>query len=325
MKIGMIGLGRMGYGMSERLLKGKHNVVAYNRSPEKTKSLAKKYNGATATFNYEQLLEKLPKKKIVWLMLPAGKPTDDAIKRLIRLMNKGDIIIDGANDFYKNAEKHSTMCKKKGINFFDCGVSGGVWGLKNGFTLMIGGPKSEFKFIEPFCKTLSPKKGYGYFGPAGSGHFVKSVHNIVEYTYLQGLAEGVELLSKKSPKINLKKATEVWKPASVIRSWLLDLTNTALNRKDFKIGIKGIRLVKMVKKKLEEVLSKHKAKVLIGTDYDFEACIVIKLLRENNIDLSATSSPSLIGVRVDLGPYRITTYTKIYDNIKKLREYAFNG
>ena len=165
-------------------------------------------------------------------MLPAGKITTEAITNLIKLMNKGDIIIDGANDFYKNAEKHAKLCKKKGVHFFDCGVSGGVHGLKNGYTLMIGGPKSQFKHIEPFCKALAPKEGYGYFGEVGSGHYVKSVHNIIEYTYLQGLAEGVELLDKKS--IDLKKATKVWGPASVINSWLLDLTNKALNKPDFK-------------------------------------------------------------------------------------------
>tara|TARA_Y100000310_G_C20698427_1_gene827401 strand:+ start:2492 stop:3391 length:900 start_codon:yes stop_codon:yes gene_type:complete len=237
MQIGFIGLGRMGLGMSERLIKNKFQIVGFNRSPERTKIFAKK--GGRPTYSVEELVEKLPNKKIVWLMLPAGKPTEDTIKKLIKLLKKGDIIIDGANDFYKNAEKHSKLCSKKGIHFFDCGVSGGVWGLKNGYTLMVGGPKSQFKYIEPLCKSLAPKKGYGYFGKAGSGHFVKSVHNIVEYTYLQGLAEGVELLNKKLPKIDIKKATEVWGPASVINSWLLDLTNKALNRKDFsKIGTK---------------------------------------------------------------------------------------
>lgn len=234
-QIGFIGLGKMGFGMSERLLRHKCQVVAYNRSSDKTKKLARK--GANAAFSYEELLEKLPNKKIVWLMLPAGKPTNDTIKKLIKLMNKGDIIINGANDFYKNAERHAKLCKKKGVNFFDCGVSGGIFGLKNGYTLMVGGPKKQFKYIEPFCKALAPVKGYGYFGPTGSGHYVKSVHNIVEYVYLQGLAEGVELLSKKSPKIDIKKATEIWIPASIIKSWLLNLTNKALNRPDFnKIG-----------------------------------------------------------------------------------------
>ena len=229
-QIGFIGLGRMGFGMSERLLRNKFKVVGYNRSPDRTKALSKK--GATPAYSYKELLEKLPSKKIVWLMLPAGKVTNNAVTDLIKLMNKGDIMIDGANDFYRNAERHAKLCKKKGINFFDCGVSGGVHGLKKGYTLMIGGPKSQFKNIEPFCKALAPKGGYGYFGDGGSGHYVKSVHNIIEYTYLQGLAEGVELLDKKG--IDAKRATAVWKPASVINSWLLDLTNTALNRPDFK-------------------------------------------------------------------------------------------
>ena len=232
MKIGFIGLGRMGYGMVERLLKHNFDVVAYNRSPQKVKQIAKK--GAIPAYNLKELVDKLPKRKIIWLMLPAGKPTGSIVKKLIKILKKGDIIIDGANDFYQNAEKHNKWCKKYKIHFFDCGVSGGVWGLKNGYTLMIGGSKSQFKRIEPFCKALSPKGGYGYFGPAGSGHFVKSVHNIVEYVYLQGLAEGVELLNKFKHPIKLDKATSVWGPASVINSWLLDLTTKALKRKDFK-------------------------------------------------------------------------------------------
>jgi len=232
MKLGFIGLGRMGFHMVERLLKHKIKVVAYNRSPEKVTKISRK--GAISAYSVEELIEKLPGKKIVWLMLPAGKATDAMIKKLLPLLNKGDIIVDGANDFYKNAEKHDKWCKKYGIYFFDCGVSGGIWGLKNGYTLMIGGPKKQFKHIEHFCRALSAKNGYGYFGNAGAGHFVKSVHNIVEYVYLQGLAEGVELLSKFKQPIDIVKATSVWRPASVVNSWLLDLTNTALKRPDFK-------------------------------------------------------------------------------------------
>ena len=225
----------MGFSMVERLLKHKVQVAAYNRSPDKTKQISRK--GAIPAYSIEELIKKLPDKKIIWLMLPAGKVTDINIKILIKKLNKGDIIIDGANDFYKNAEKHKKWCDKKGIHFFDCGVSGGIWGLKNGYTLMIGGPKNQFRKIEPIFRVLSPKNGYGYFGKAGSGHFVKSVHNIVEYVYLQGLAEGMELLSKH--KMDIKKATSVWGPASVVNSWLLDLANVALNRPDFKnIGTK---------------------------------------------------------------------------------------
>ena len=232
MKIGFIGLGRMGFHMVERLLKHKHKVVAYNRSSNKVHQIARK--GAIPAFSIEEMVNKLGGKRIIWIMLPAGKVTDMMIKKLLPLLNKGDIIIDGANDFYKNAEKHDKWCRKYGIHFFDCGVSGGVWGLKNGYTLMIGGPKIQFKHIQPICRALAPKNGYGYFGTAGSGHFVKSVHNIVEYVYLQGLAEGVELLNNFKQPIDAVKATSVWGPASVVRSWLLDLANIALKKPDFK-------------------------------------------------------------------------------------------
>ncbi len=232
MKLGMIGLGRMGYNMSLRLLNHKHKVVVYNRSQDKVRKIAKK--GAEPSSTIPGLVSKLGKKKIVWLMLPAGAITDATIKELLSLLNKGDIIINGANSFYKNAERHDKWCKKRGVYFFDCGVSGGVWGLKNGYPLMIGGPKSQYKHVKPFMKSLSTKNGYKYFGPAGSGHYVKSVHNIVEYVYLQGIAEGVELLSKFKHKIKLDEATEGWQDSSVVRSWLIDLTTIALRRPDFK-------------------------------------------------------------------------------------------
>lgn len=251
MKIGFVGLGRMGFGMVERLLKHNFDVVAYNRSPDKVKKIAKK--GAIPAYNLKELVNKLPKRKIIWLMLPAGKPTDKTIKKLLPMLKKDDIIIDGANDFYKNAEKHNKWCKKYKVHFFDCGVSGGILGLKNGYTLMIGGLKSKFSQIEPFCKALAPKNGYAYFGPAGSGHFVKSTHNIIEYIYLQGLAEGIELLKKFKYPIKLDKATSVWQPASVIKSCLLDLTTKALKRPDFKkigaeIGSVTIEELKKTKK-----------------------------------------------------------------------------
>ena len=232
MKLGFIGLGRMGFHMVERLLRRKVSVVAYNRSPEKTKKIARK--GAIPAFSVEELVNKLPGKRVIWLMLPAGKVTDAMMKKVLPLLNKGDIIVDGANDFYKNAEKHDKWCRKYSIYFFDCGVSGGIWGLKNGYTLMVGGPKSQFRYIEHFCKALAAKGGYGHFGNVGAGHFVKSVHNVIEYVYLQGLAEGVELLNEFKQPIDIVKATSVWKPASVINSWLLDLSNVALKRPDFK-------------------------------------------------------------------------------------------
>lgn len=231
MMLGFIGLGRMGFHMVERLLRQKAKVVAYNRTPDKVREIAKK--GAVPAFSVEELFSKLNGRKIIWIMLPAGEATDEMIKKLLPMMNKGDILVDGANDFYENAERHDKWCRQNGIHFFDCGVSGGIWGLKNGYTLMVGGPKEQFEYIEPFCKMLAAKDAYGYFGPVGSGHFVKSVHNIVEYVYLQGLAEGIELLDKFKHPIDIKKAASVWKNASVINSWLLDLANIALKRPDF--------------------------------------------------------------------------------------------
>ncbi|PIN81662.1 6-phosphogluconate dehydrogenase [Candidatus Woesearchaeota archaeon CG10_big_fil_rev_8_21_14_0_10_32_9] len=231
MRMGFIGLGRMGFPMTQRLLQHKIEVVAYNRSQDKVAEIEN--YGAMPSKDIDELIAKLPDQKIIWIMLPAGEVTDNTIKELLPKLKKEDIIIDGANDFYENAEKHAEWCKKYDVHFFDCGVSGGVLGLENGYTLMIGGPEIVFEKIEPLCKALAPANGYGYFGPTGSGHFVKSVHNIIEYVYLQGLAEGVELLSKFKHPIQLDKATKVWEPASVIRSLLLELTTQALQRKDF--------------------------------------------------------------------------------------------
>lgn len=232
MKLGMIGLGRMGFYMSVRLLKSKKKVVAYNRHFDKTKRLMR--YGAEGARSLEELVAKLGKgKKVIWLMLPAGKVTDDMIKQLLPLLKRGDIIINGANAFFKEVQKQDVWCKKRGIHLFDAGVSGGIHGLKRGYALMIGGPKSQFKYIEPFVKVLAPRKGYGYFGPVGSGHFVKSVHNIVEYVFMQGMAEGAELLRDFEHPIDVKKAFQSWQPASIVTSALLDWAVDALNRPDF--------------------------------------------------------------------------------------------
>jgi 6-phosphogluconate dehydrogenase len=230
MTIAFIGLGRMGYHMVERLLLAKHRVIAYNRSPEKVQSISKK--GAIAAYSLNELISKFKGRRIIWLMLPAGKVTDDTIKNLLPKLKKGDIIINGANSYYKNAQRQSKLCGKYGVHLFDAGVSGGIWGLKRGYALMVGGPQKQFKIIEPYCKTLAPKQGYGYFGAVGMGHYTKSVHNIVEYTMMQGLAEGVELLDKKG--IDYLKAAKTWQPASIVTSSLLDWMVDSLQRPDFK-------------------------------------------------------------------------------------------
>ena len=230
MKLAIIGLGRMGFSMVERLVKNKHQVVAHNRTKEKVDEIAKK--GAIPAYSLQEVVDKLDDKKIIWLMLPAGQITDDHIEKLLPLLKADDIIINGANSYYENAQRQSKLCSKSGVHLFDVGVSGGIWGLTRGYALMIGGPKAQFKFIEPFCKTLAPKEGYGYFGESGMGHYVKSVHNIIEYSFMQGLAEGVELLERK--KLDYKKAAKVWQPASIVSSALLDWMVDAFERPDFK-------------------------------------------------------------------------------------------
>ena len=250
MKLGLIGLGKMGFPMAERLVRSGIQVVAYNRSSEKVDRIARK--GAIPAYSIEDLVKKLPRPRVVWLMLPGGEPTNEMVSGLGKLLSKGDIIINGANDFYKYAQRHAKQLARRSIHYFDCGVSGGIWGNKNGFTLMVGGPKQVFRKIEPALKALAPKKGYGYFGEVGAGHFVKSVHNCIEYVYLQGLAEGVELLAR-GDAIDIKKVIRVWQPASVIRSWLLDLTYNALNRKDFKEL--GTEIKSVTIKELEQTIT----------------------------------------------------------------------
>ncbi|MGB0757279.1 MAG: NADP-dependent phosphogluconate dehydrogenase [Patescibacteria group bacterium] len=233
MTIGIIGLGRMGYHMAERLLQHKKSVSVYNRTYSKTQSLMRK--GAKGGKTLAEFIDTLDnKKRIVWLMLPAGKVTDNMISELIPHLKRGDIIVNGANAFYKNAQAQSKLTERYGIHLFDAGVSGGIHGLERGYALMFGGPKSQFKYIEPFAKVLAPKDGYGYFGDVGAGHYVKSVHNIVEYVYMQGLAEGVELLDGFEKPIDYKKAAKVWQPASIVSSALLDWMVDAFSRKDFK-------------------------------------------------------------------------------------------
>ncbi len=232
MKIGIIGLGRMGFSMAERLLRHNKQVVVYNRSFEKTEQLIDK--GAQGGKTLEEFIEKFGEdKRIVWLMLPAGEVTDEMIEKLIPLLQEGDIIINGANSFYKNAQRQSQLVAEHGIYLFDAGVSGGVHGLERGYALMIGGPEDQFHYIEDFVKDLAPEGGYGYFGNVGAGHYVKSVHNIVEYVFMQGLAEGVELLNSFEKSIDYKKAAQVWQPASIVSSALLDWMIDAFSREDF--------------------------------------------------------------------------------------------
>ncbi len=230
----MIGLGRMGMNMAKRLLEGGHQVVAYNRSREKTDQLIKQ--GAIGAYSLSEVAEKLPSPRIIWLMLPAGQVIDDHMDQLIHIIMPGDIIIDGGNTYYKDDIRRSDLLKVKDIRFMDVGVSGGVWGLQIGYCLMIGGDIDTYQELEPIFKSLAPDEGYLYCGPTGTGHFVKMVHNGIEYGMMQAYGEGFEILeaSNFSEFFDYAKIAHLWNQGSVIRSWLLELAEEAF-KKDAKL------------------------------------------------------------------------------------------
>jgi len=239
MKLAMIGLGRMGMNMAKRLLEGGHQVVAYNRSPEKTKQLVKE--GAVGAYSLKEVVEQLQPPRIAWIMLPAGQAVDDHILEFKDLLSPDDIVIDGGNTYYKDDIRRAKLLEEKGIRFMDAGVSGGIWGLQIGYCLMIGGEQETFKQLEPIFKALAPEEGYLYCGATGAGHFVKMVHNGIEYGMMQAYGEGFEILeaSKYAESLNYADVAHLWNQGSVVRSWLLELAEEAF-RKDEKLSdIKG--------------------------------------------------------------------------------------
>lgn len=239
MKLSMIGLGRMGMNMAKRLLKGGQQVVAYNRSPEKTNQLVE--DGAIGAYSLYEVAENLSTPRIVWVMLPAGQAVDDHIHQLKDLLSPGDIVIDGGNTYYKDDIRRAKLLDGKGIRFMDVGVSGGIWGLKIGYCLMIGGDKETFKQLEPIFKTLAPEEGYLYCGATGAGHFVKMVHNGIEYGMMQAYGEGFEILeaSDYSESFNYAEIAHLWNQGSVVRSWLLELAEEAFRKNAKLTDIKG--------------------------------------------------------------------------------------
>jgi len=229
MEIGMIGLGRMGGNMVQRLLNGGHRVVTYDRSAEAV--AASQSQGAIGVSSIEELVKNLTAPKAVWVMLPIGQPTEDTINSLIPLLSAGDTVLDGGNANYKDSMRRAEKLAEHGIDFMDVGTSGGIWGLVEGYALMIGGKKDVFKRLEPIFQTLAPSKdqGLSHVGPAGAGHFVKMVHNGVEYGLMQAYAEGFEIMeAKKEFDLDLGQIAEGWRYGSVVRSWLLDLAASAL-------------------------------------------------------------------------------------------------
>ncbi len=230
MQLGMIGLGKMGANMAERLQLGGHHVVGgFNAAAAARLTAA----GGVGVTSIEELVQKLDGRRAIWMMVPQGDPVDQTIARLEPLLNPGDILIDGGNSNYKDSMRRHREVTAKGFQFVDVGTSGGVWGLKEGYSLMIGGDKEPVEYLRPIFETLAPAadKGWGHVGPAGAGHFVKMVHNGIEYGLMQAYAEGFTILEKKEAlHLDLPQIAEIWRHGSVVRSWLLDLTADALRK-----------------------------------------------------------------------------------------------
>ena len=230
MKLAMLGLGKMGGNMATRLLRHKIEVVGFDFNAEVVNQLAQK-EGLIPAASVEDAVRKLDGQKIVWMMLPAGDITEKQIKDLIPLLNKGDIIVDGGNSNYKHSQRNGALLAEHGIGFMDSGTSGGIWGLENGYCLMVGATKEVAEVMTPILKALAPAadRGWAHVGPMGSGHFTKMIHNGIEYGMMQAMAEGLDLIrGKEEFNLDLAQITELWRHGSVVRSWLLDLTADAL-------------------------------------------------------------------------------------------------
>jgi 6-phosphogluconate dehydrogenase len=238
MRLAMIGLGRMGGNMSERLMKGGHEVVVFDRSADAVQKYVSL--GATAATAPADITAKLKSPRIVWIMVPAGKPVDDTITQLLPGLQKGDVIIDGGNSNFRDSMRRAAELQTKGVDFVDSGTSGGIWGLANGYCLMIGASPEAFKLCEPIFKTLAPPDGYAHMGPPGSGHYVKMIHNGIEYGMLQAYAEGYEILhASKDFKLDLHRIAAVWNHGSVVRSWLNELAETAFENDTDLASLRG--------------------------------------------------------------------------------------
>ena len=238
MKLGMIGLGKMGGNMTERLMKGGHEVVVFDRSPE---TIARYVAlGSQGANDAADMVAKLSAPRIVWIMVPAGKPVDDTVAALLPGMPKGDVIIDGGNSNFHDTMRRAAALQQEGIELIDSGTSGGIWGLANGYCLMIGASNEAFSLCEPIFKTLAPPDGYAHMGPAGSGHYVKMIHNGVEYGMLQAYAEGYEILhASRDFDLDLKKIASVWNRGSVVRSWINELAEAAFEKDSDLDALKG--------------------------------------------------------------------------------------
>ncbi len=237
MKIGFVGLGRMGANMVRRLLRDGHEVVAFNRTAEKTREIAGE--GAEAAFTLEELVAKLEKPRAVWIMVPAGDATEAQINDLMALLEPGDTIVDGGNTNFHDDQRRYPELQAKGVNYVDAGVSGGIWGLANGFCLMVGGDPDPVQRLEPVFNSLAPADGYLHVGGPGAGHYVKMVHNGIEYGMMQAYAEGFEILHASEYKLDLRGIAHIWNHGSVVRSWLLELAERAFENDQDLPHLKG--------------------------------------------------------------------------------------
>ena len=229
MELAIIGLGKMGLNMATRLVRGGHRVIGFARSKETVQEAVN--IGAEGADTLENAVAKLNAPRIVWVMVPSGQTTDDTINKLEGLLQKGDTVIDGGNSNYKDSVRHASQLEAKGIDFVDCGTSGGIWGLSEGYSLMIGGQVEAVEKMRPIFETLAPAadKGWGRVGPHGAGHFTKMIHNGIEYGMMQAFAEGFSILKAKQEfGLDLAQISEIWQHGSVVRSWLLDLAANAL-------------------------------------------------------------------------------------------------
>ena len=239
MELGMIGLGRMGANMTERLLRGGHRVVSYDRSSQAVQSVVGK--GASAAESLEALAVALRVPRVVWLMVPSGDPVDQTIQALIPYLKRDDVIVDGGNSNYKDTLRRAAMLKEKSVHYVDVSTSGGIWGLTEGYSLMVGADREVVERFTPIFQTLAPApdRGWGHVGPSGAGHFVKMIHNGIEYGLMQSFAEGFAIMEHKAEfKLDLLQIAEIWRHGSVVRSWLLDLIAKALAENP---NLRGIR------------------------------------------------------------------------------------
>ena len=218
MHMGLVGLGRMGAGIAERLRRAGHQVTGFDRNPD-----------VSQVASLEELVGRLEAPRVVWVMVPAGEPTQAVVDTLAGLLNHGDVLIDGGNSFYKDSMRRAAQVKAQGIHYVDAGTSGGIWGLSSGFCLMVGGAREAFDRIEPLLKALAPENGYAYLGASGAGHYAKMIHNGIEYGLLQAYAEGFHLLEASDYEYDMAGISRLWNNGSVVRSWLLELAESAFN------------------------------------------------------------------------------------------------